>query len=118
MVDSSVTRRRAGHACPHGRRPTRSHGGLSPDHLQGMLPGPPTSSLGGTLPMRGHVVRSSLGKIGIWAHSSRLSADLAREIESMGYGAIWIGGSPGGDLRIVDQLLAATESLVVATGIV
>lgn len=36
----------------------------------------------------------------------------------MGYGAIWIGGSPAGDLRIVDDLLAATETLVVATGIV
>lgn len=36
----------------------------------------------------------------------------------MGYGAVWIGSSPGGDLRLVDELLSATESLVVATGIV
>lgn len=68
--------------------------------------------------MRGHLVRPSLGRIGVWAHSTRLSAELASEVESLGYGAIWIGGSPGGDLRIVDDLLAATETLVLATGIV
>ncbi|MDQ1735873.1 MAG: hypothetical protein QOH56_2124 [Pseudonocardiales bacterium] len=68
--------------------------------------------------MRGQIMRPSVGRIGIWAHSSNLSPDLARAVESMGYGAIWIGGSPAGDLRIVDDLLAATDTLVVATGIV
>jgi probable F420-dependent oxidoreductase len=63
-------------------------------------------------------VRPNLGRIGIWAHSSKLSAELAREVELMGFGTIWVGGSPGGDLRIVDDLLAATNTLVVATGIV
>lgn len=63
-------------------------------------------------------MRPTVGRIGIWAHSTKLSRELAREVESMGYGAIWIGGSPGGDLGIVDDLLAATESIVVATGIV
>jgi probable F420-dependent oxidoreductase len=59
-----------------------------------------------------------LGRAGIWTHSSRLSAGFATEVEQLGYGAIWIGGSPGGDLALVDQLLAATEHLIVATGIV
>ncbi len=59
-----------------------------------------------------------LGKIGIWAHVSKLSGAFAHEVEQLGYGAIWIGGSPGDDLAIVDELLGATESLVVATGIV
>ncbi len=59
-----------------------------------------------------------LGRIGVWAHSSALSPDVVAEVEKLGYGAVWIGGSPDGDLQIVDQLLAATEHLAVATGIV
>jgi probable F420-dependent oxidoreductase len=63
-------------------------------------------------------MRPKLGRIGIWAHSAKLDASLARELEAMGYSAIWIGGSPDGDLRVVEDLLAATDRLVVATGIV
>ena len=59
-----------------------------------------------------------LGRIGIWTHFGALSGPFAKQIEDLGYGAIWIGGSPDGDLSIVDELLAATEHLVVATGIV
>jgi probable F420-dependent oxidoreductase len=59
-----------------------------------------------------------LGKIGVWAHGSNLSVPFARAIEKLGFGAVWIGGSPDGDLHLVDQLLEGTERLVVATGIV
>ena len=59
-----------------------------------------------------------LGKIGIWRLGPQLDGDLAREIEQLGYGAIWIGGSPDGKLEIVDELLDATENIKVATGIV
>ncbi len=59
-----------------------------------------------------------LGRIGIWRHVSALSGPFAKQIEDLGYGAIWIGGSPDGELAIVDELLASTEHLVVATGIV
>ncbi|NIH77886.1 LLM class F420-dependent oxidoreductase [Amycolatopsis viridis] len=59
-----------------------------------------------------------LGKIGIWRHWHQLDADLAREVERLGYGAIWIGGSPDGRLDIVDELLDATERITIATGIV
>jgi probable F420-dependent oxidoreductase len=59
-----------------------------------------------------------LGSIGIWAGYPGLSGLFAKQIEDLGYGAIWIGGSPDGDLRLVDELLGATEHLVVATGIV
>jgi probable F420-dependent oxidoreductase len=59
-----------------------------------------------------------LGKIGVWRHASRLSPDLAAELEKLGYGAVWIGGSPSGDLELADRLLDATTTLVVATGIV
>jgi probable F420-dependent oxidoreductase len=59
-----------------------------------------------------------LGTIGVWAHSSVLTPELAQGLEAAGYGAIWIGGSPAGDLAIVDELLGATERIAVATGIV
>jgi probable F420-dependent oxidoreductase len=59
-----------------------------------------------------------LGKIGIWKSAGDLTPAIAAEIERLGYGAIWIGGSPGGDLDIVSDLLAATERIAVATGIV
>ncbi|NKQ55901.1 LLM class F420-dependent oxidoreductase [Amycolatopsis sp. K13G38] len=61
---------------------------------------------------------NALGKLGIWRGATQLNAELAREVESLGYGAIWIGGSPDGKLAIVDELLDATERIVVATGIV
>ena len=59
-----------------------------------------------------------LGKLGIWRHYSGVDAHFAAEAEKLGYGAIWLGGSPGGDLAYVDDLLAATDHLVIATGIV
>ncbi|HET6875977.1 MAG TPA: LLM class F420-dependent oxidoreductase [Jatrophihabitans sp.] len=67
---------------------------------------------------RGDGVRAQPGTLGIWAHAEKLSPELARQLEQLGYGAVWIGGSPSGDLAIVDELLDATEQLVVATGIV
>jgi probable F420-dependent oxidoreductase len=57
-------------------------------------------------------------RFGVWAGKGQLNATVAAEIEALGYGAIWIGGSPSGDLAIVDELLGATTTLVVATGIV
>jgi probable F420-dependent oxidoreductase len=63
-------------------------------------------------------MRIELGRIGIWRHPSGLTPELAVEVEGLGYGAIWLGGSPGGDLGAVDQLLNATDRIVIATGIV
>jgi probable F420-dependent oxidoreductase len=63
-------------------------------------------------------MQPSIGTLGVWAHYSALDASLVGELEALGYGAVWLGGSPGGDLALVDELLAATEHLVVATGIV
>jgi probable F420-dependent oxidoreductase len=59
-----------------------------------------------------------LGKIGIWRHASGLNAELAATVEGLGYSTIWIGGSPEGDLQLVDELLQATSQLTVGTGIV
>ncbi len=58
-----------------------------------------------------------LGKVGIWRHPS-LTPEVAAEVEALGYGAIWVGGSPPGDLGVVEQLLDTTEHIVIATGIV
>ena len=60
----------------------------------------------------------SLGRVGIWARGDRLSPELTSEVEALGYGAVWIGGSPSADLTGPERLLDATAELVVATGIV
>jgi probable F420-dependent oxidoreductase len=59
-----------------------------------------------------------LGKVGIWRHPSGLTPEIAAEAEALGYGAIWLGGSPDGDLGVVDPLLDATDRVVVGTSIV
>ena len=59
-----------------------------------------------------------LGSVSYWAGAPSLSGHLAAAVERLGYGAIWIGGSPGGDLRIVEELLEATSTITIATGIV
>src|SRR5690242_10245320 len=59
-----------------------------------------------------------LGKAGIWRHPSGLTPAMAAEAEALGYGAIWLGGSPDGDLSVVDQLLDATDRIAVGTSIV
>jgi probable F420-dependent oxidoreductase len=62
--------------------------------------------------------RGLLGPFGIWRSVSMVTPELAAELERLGYGALWLGGSPRADLAIVDKLLAATNELVIATGIV
>ena len=42
----------------------------------------------------------------------------AKEIEALGYGAVWVGGSPPAELAWVEPILEATTTLQVATGIV
>ena len=59
-----------------------------------------------------------LGKLGVWRMATGVDAAFAAEVEKLGYGTIWLGGSPGGDLAVVDELLAATDRITVATGIV
>ena len=61
---------------------------------------------------------NELGSVGIWRGAQALTPELAREVELLGYGAIWQGGSPASDLQLAEGLLAATERVPVATGIV
>lgn len=59
----------------------------------------------------------NLGRFGVWTFGAP-KPEQAVEIEQLGYGAIWPGGSPAADLAFVEPILAATDTLQVATGIV
>ena len=59
-----------------------------------------------------------LGKVGIWRLPSGLTPEVVAEVEALGYGTIWVGSSPPGDLAFVEHLLDTTEHITVATGIV
>ena len=60
----------------------------------------------------------TLGSYGIWRRASETTPDLVGEVERLGFGSYWVGGSPEGGLEIVESVLAATETIGVATGIV
>ena len=51
-----------------------------------------------------------LGRFGVWRTASQVTPELAAWIEELGFGALWLGGSPGGDLmqaeRLIDALVA------------
>ncbi|BCZ20777.1 LLM class F420-dependent oxidoreductase [Mycobacterium senriense] len=63
-------------------------------------------------------LKPELGRFGVWLPTRSISPELAAGIESLGYGAAWIGGSPDADLSWADPALAGTTSLQLATGIV
>jgi probable F420-dependent oxidoreductase len=62
----------------------------------------------------------NLNKIGLWTSSRAIPEQelpaAAQLAESLGYGALWLGGSPR--LTATRPLLTATERIVIATGIV
>jgi probable F420-dependent oxidoreductase len=62
-------------------------------------------------------LKPDLGRYGVWTFGV-VKPEQAVEIEKLGYGAVWIGGSPAGDLNYVEPVLEQTETLQVATGIV
>ena len=69
------------------------------------------------------VAKSALGRVGLWgrglwtddpAHEQAVR-DTAQEIEELGFGAVWLGGSP--HPAAAGTALSATSRLVLATGI-
>jgi probable F420-dependent oxidoreductase len=62
-------------------------------------------------------LKPGLGRFGVWTFGT-VKPEQAVEIEKLGYGAVWIGGSPAGDLNDVEPILERTDTLQVATGIV
>src|SRR5260370_26829272 len=63
-------------------------------------------------------VRDHLGRFGVWRSGGQLTPELAVSLEQFGFGTLWVAGSPSGDLVLVEQLLDATTTLTLATGIV
>ena len=64
-----------------------------------------------------------LGGVGIWSPALRYgdrgeARDAAAELETLGFGALWLPGGIGGDIfEAVSALLDATSHVVLATGI-
>jgi probable F420-dependent oxidoreductase len=67
---------------------------------------------------------NELGRFGVWVSRRLWPADAgavaaaAAELESLGYGTVWIGGSPPDELELPEAILAATSRIVVGTSIV
>jgi probable F420-dependent oxidoreductase len=62
-------------------------------------------------------IRAAVGRFGVWYRGAPPSG-FAAALERLGFGTLWLGGSPAGDLRLAEEQLEATTSLTVATGIV
>jgi probable F420-dependent oxidoreductase len=68
-------------------------------------------------------LRTAMGRVGLWTFQLDLqpmarAQEVAREIEELGYGALWLPESVGREPLVNSALLlSATERLVVATGI-
>jgi probable F420-dependent oxidoreductase len=60
--------------------------------------------------------KPDLGRFGSFGRG--VTPQQAKEIEELGYGAVWVGGSPPAELDWVEPILANTTTLKVATGIV
>ncbi len=62
--------------------------------------------------------RAELGRFGIWRSASLVTPELAAGLERLGFGVLWLGSSPDGDLAQAEALLDATATLTLATSIV
>jgi probable F420-dependent oxidoreductase len=64
------------------------------------------------------------GRYGVWVPGRLWPADpseiaeAATELEALGYGSVWIGGSPPDDLGLAEAILKATTGLTVGTSII
>jgi probable F420-dependent oxidoreductase len=58
-----------------------------------------------------------LGQFGVFRRSTLVTAELAVTLEQLGYSALWLGAADG-DLHLAEEVLDATTTLTVATGIV
>jgi probable F420-dependent oxidoreductase len=60
--------------------------------------------------------KPNLGRFGSFGRG--VTPEQAKDIEALGYGAVWVGGSPPAELDWVEPILEKTTALQVATGIV
>jgi probable F420-dependent oxidoreductase len=63
-----------------------------------------------------HTSAPDLGRFGYFGLAA--TGEQAQEIERLGYGTIWVGGSPPAELSFVEPILEATTTLKIATSIV
>jgi probable F420-dependent oxidoreductase len=65
---------------------------------------------------------SDLGEFGVFVlggvFSGGATPEQAQEIERLGYGTLWVSGSPPAELSFAEPLLKSTTALKVATGVV
>lgn len=61
--------------------------------------------------------KPDLGKFGVWTVNP-VSPDVAVELESLGYGAVWVSSFAPDDLSWVDPIFDRTTTLKAATGII
>jgi probable F420-dependent oxidoreductase len=61
--------------------------------------------------------KPDLGQFGVWTVNP-VSAEIAVEIESLGYGAVWVSSAAPDDLSWVDPIFDQTTTLKAATGII
>jgi probable F420-dependent oxidoreductase len=68
--------------------------------------------------------RDALGRVGVWSRELRFHPDraaacaAAAELETLGYGALWIPDVGGDVFGAAGELLGATSRIAVATGII
>jgi probable F420-dependent oxidoreductase len=62
------------------------------------------------------MTKPNLGRFGSFGRG--VTPEQAKDIEALGYGAVWVGGSPPAELEWVEPILEKTSTLQVATGIV
>ena len=55
------------------------------------------------------LLKPDLGRYGVWT-SGPVTPEQAAEIERLGYGAVWVGGSPAAELEFVEPILERTEN--------
>src|SRR5258705_13928085 len=62
-------------------------------------------------------MKIELGKYGVWQSAFATTAEMAVEIERLGFTALWLGGPPVGP-KGIDEPLQATAAPVVGSSIV
>jgi len=63
-------------------------------------------------------ITPEVGRYGVWAGNRvHPTPELAARLEGLGFGALWLG-SAAADLELVEAMIAATERITIATGIV
>ncbi|MFC9997439.1 LLM class F420-dependent oxidoreductase [Nocardia sp. NPDC127526] len=64
------------------------------------------------------MAKDDLGKIGVWQYYSALTPAAMRELEQLGYGTVWLGGSPPANWDGYDALLEGSDTITLASSIV